>query len=231
MNKYIRYFNIFFIIILLSSCLAYPRFTIQRGGRYHTVRRGETLWRISQIYRISVDTLVKVNHLKDHSNIYTGQKLYIPYEGRIIIIDEGQRDEGSKEKNETPDLMGLKFIWPVDGKISSYFGIGDNGGYHQGIDIQAALGKSVLAAADGFIIYSDVMRGYGNVIMIEHNNSVITVYAHNKKNLANYNTRVKKGEKIAEVGMSGHTTGSHLHFEIRIDGEPVDPLKYLPRHR
>src|SRR3989337_2668544 len=127
-------------------------------------------------------------------------------------------------------ISGL--IWPVQGKITSQFGRRGWMGFHSGIDIAAPKGTPVRAVADGLVIVSahslDGYSGYGKVIIIEHGDGIKTLYAHNKNNLVEIGECIREGEIIAEVGSSGNASGSHLHFEIRKDRKPVNPLKYLP---
>lgn len=121
----------------------------------------------------------------------------------------------------------LVWSWPLIGEIVSAFSTSK--GLNKGIDIAAKLGESVRAAADGYVVYAGSgLRGYGNLIIVKHQKSYLSAYAHNSKLLAKEGDAVKKGEKIAVVGSSG-TSKVKLHFEIRRDGVPVDPIKYLPR--
>lgn len=130
-------------------------------------------------------------------------------------------------KTPTVKSSSLVWRWPVKGRVVSRFNAGK--GLNKGIDIAAKLGESVRAAADGEVVYAGSgLRGYGNLIIVKHKNSYLSAYAHNSKLLAKEGDSVKRSEKIAEVGGSG-TTAVKLHFEIRRDGVPVDPLKYLPR--
>lgn len=128
----------------------------------------------------------------------------------------------------TPVKTGsLVWSWPVKGKVISPFSV--SGKLNKGIDIAAKLGESVRAAAEGEVVYAGSgLRGYGNLIIIKHRSSYLSAYAHNSKLIAKEGDVVKKREKIAEVGGSG-TNAVKLHFEIRRDGVPVDPLRYLPR--
>jgi murein DD-endopeptidase MepM/ murein hydrolase activator NlpD len=98
---------------------------------------------------------------------------------------------------------------------------------HEGLDIAANLGEPIYAALDGTVTYSGWASGYGNLIKLKHNDGIDTYYGHCSKLLVSEGQKVKKGEKIAEVGSTGNSTGPHLHFEIRINGVPKDPTKYL----
>lgn len=116
------------------------------------------------------------------------------------------------------------FIWPSIGKVVATFDEVKN----KGVDISGKLGDPVLAAADGKVVYSGSgLRGYGNLLIIKHNNTYLTAYAHNQTILVKEDQSVKQGQKIAEVG-SSDADQPGLHFEIRKYGKPVDPLKWLP---
>jgi len=95
------------------------------------------------------------------------------------------------------------------------------------LDIAASSGTDIKAAADGKVIFSGQKSGYGNVVILEHDHQIKTVYAHASKLLVKEGQQVKKGEAIAKVGSTGRSTGPHLHFEVLISGTPVDPLNFL----
>lgn len=121
---------------------------------------------------------------------------------------------------------------PVDGPVGSGFGfridpITGRAALHTGLDFPSDVGTSVQAAASGMVIVSQVHPAYGNMIEIDHGNSLITRYAHASKLLVKAGMMVKRGQKIAEVGNSGRSTGPHLHFEVHLRGAAVDPLSAL----
>jgi lipoprotein NlpD len=119
------------------------------------------------------------------------------------------------------------FLWPVPrGVLSSDFGR-RGASHHDGIDISSPEGTPVLAARAGRVLYSDRLRGYGNLIVLEHEQGYATVYAHNRENRVRAGAFVRQGEVIASVGRSGRTTGPNLHFEIRRDNVARNPLFYL----
>ncbi|MBS0500592.1 MAG: peptidoglycan DD-metalloendopeptidase family protein [Burkholderiaceae bacterium] len=118
----------------------------------------------------------------------------------------------------------VKFIWPAKGPVIARFDEDKN----KGLGIGGKAGEPVLAAADGRVVYAGAgLRGYGNLIIIKHNNTFLTAYAHNQKLLVKEDQNVKKGQEIAEMG-STDSDRVKLHFEIRRSGKPVDPARYLP---
>lgn len=118
----------------------------------------------------------------------------------------------------------VAFIWPASGPVVAGFDDAKN----KGLAISGKAGDPVLAAADGKVVYAGSgLRGYGNLIILKHNNTFLTAYAHNKALLVKEDQSVKKGQKIAEMG-SSDTDRVKLHFEIRRSGKPVDPARYLP---
>jgi murein DD-endopeptidase MepM/ murein hydrolase activator NlpD len=123
--------------------------------------------------------------------------------------------------------------WPIGGtldraSIASPFGT-RSGRLHEGIDLPAPAGTPVYAAADGEVVYAgDAIRGYGNLLVLQHEGDLLTVYAHNSELLVKAGDRVTVGQRIALVGQSGRATGPHLHFEVRAGQIPRDPMSYLP---
>ena len=131
----------------------------------------------------------------------------------------------------TGTRTAIAFVWPLDGYISSYFGERD-GEMHTGIDIGGEDGEPVVAAADGTVTASGFEDGgYGNMVVVDHGDGFASVYAHLSGLEVELGDVVEAGEPIGAVGCSGDCSGDHLHFEIRVDGDPVDPLQYLPGGR
>ncbi len=123
--------------------------------------------------------------------------------------------------------------WPAEGEITSPFGwrvhpIFGTQRLHTGIDIGADYGDGIRAADGGVVIHSDWMGGYGNAVIIDHGNGISTLYAHNSQLLVSEGQTVAKGQTVARCGSTGYSTGPHLHFEVRQNGSPVNPLNYLP---
>jgi lipoprotein NlpD len=122
------------------------------------------------------------------------------------------------------DPQGLRWSWPAAGTV--IVGYGDGGS--KGVSIAGKPGDAVMAAADGRVVYAGSgLRGYGNLIIVKHSTSFLTAYAHNQALLVKEDQAVKRGQKIAEMG-SIDADRVKLHFEVRKDGKPVDPVKYLP---
>jgi murein DD-endopeptidase MepM/ murein hydrolase activator NlpD len=126
--------------------------------------------------------------------------------------------------DSTPSASGL--IWPVSGPVVSPFGI-RWGRMHTGIDIGVAYGTPIHAAASGRVIYAGWMDGYGNLVFIDHGGGISTGYAHQSSIAVSNGQTVTQGQVIGYVGCTGHCFGPHLHFEVRVNGAPVDPLGYL----
>jgi lipoprotein NlpD len=117
--------------------------------------------------------------------------------------------------------------WPIAGRLTSRFGP-RGGSSHDGIDIAAPKGTAISAVADGEVIFGNALHGYGNIVIIRHRNGVVTVYAHNSRNLVKEGEWVQRGQVVAEVGQTGRASGPHLHLEVRKDNQARNPLRYLP---
>jgi murein DD-endopeptidase MepM/ murein hydrolase activator NlpD len=124
----------------------------------------------------------------------------------------------------SPSSSGL--IWPTSGTVTSGFGW-RWGRMHEGIDIAAPTGTPIAAAAGGTVIYAGWMGGYGNLVVIDHGGGLATAYGHQSSIAVGSGSYVSQGQTIGYVGSTGHSTGPHLHFEVRVNGSPVDPLGYL----
>lgn len=131
--------------------------------------------------------------------------------------------QSSSSYDSTPSSSGL--VWPVGGSITSGYGM-RWGRLHAGIDIGAGYGAPIVAAASGTVISAGWMGGYGNLVIIDHGGGMATAYAH-QSSIAVGGGSVSQGQVIGYVGSTGNSTGAHLHFEVRINGSPVDPLGYL----
>jgi murein DD-endopeptidase MepM/ murein hydrolase activator NlpD len=141
-----------------------------------------------------------------------------------IRAAQASRTSYSAPGDTTPSAAG--FVWPVNGPVVSGFGL-RWGRMHEGIDIGAGYGTPIRAAAPGRVIYAGWMSGYGNLVAIDHGGGVSTAYGHQSSIAVGNGQVVSQGQTIGYVGCTGHCFGPHLHFEVRINGSPVDPLGYL----
>ena len=188
--------------------------------RTHTVAPGETVYRIAREYGISSSRLMAANGLNDARSLAIGQILVIP--GRPLAAASVMGDAWLVPRADR------QFAWPVmAGVVSSPFGM-RGGVMHEGVDIAAPAGTPVRAADDGTVIYTGRLHGYGNVVIVQHTGGYVTIYGHNQRNLVRDGERVSVGQQIAELGATGRASGPNLHFEVRYNNHPQNPLGYLP---
>jgi len=132
-------------------------------------------------------------------------------------------------------LSNFPTLWPISGQISSGFGwrsgpFGGSSEHHDGIDIPARTGTHIHAAGGGTVTFSGWRNGHGNTVIIDHGNGMYTLYAHNSHNVVAVGQRVSRGDVIAHVGSTGRSTGPHLHFEVHVNGRPVNPRPFMNEH-
>ena len=213
----------------------------------HVVRNGESVSRIAVLHRVPRQRIIDANRLTRPEALRVGQRLSVPGcdrsraggrdtagvvvkpDGSLVAL-VGPRRVPTRMYLDVPELgpSAIDFIWPVIGPVVSSVGR-RRSGWHAGIDIRAEAGTPVYAAAPGTVYFSGWAKAYGRVVMIEHSNNFMTIYAHNLQNLVNVGDIVEAGTVIASVGRSGRATAHHLHFEIRHDGMVYNPLFLLPR--
>ena len=225
MTKYITILIAFAFI--LSGCATesrvariepLPRPTEE--GIYHRVLKGQTLWRIAKSYNVELSRIAQANRLRDPSKIDAGQMLYIPGAKKDIRVATDV---------VTTAVSKTGFIWPVRGRIASYFGQKRHNVINDGIDILSKEGATVAASKGGVVSFcDDKVRGFGKTIIIDHGDGYSTVYAYHSQNLVKAGDKVRKGEVIAEVGKSPRSDKYSLHFEIRKEERPKNPFYYLP---
>lgn len=140
---------------------------------------------------------------------------------------ESQAPIAPKPDVQAPEGRATGLLrWPLVGPITARFGV-RGGRPHDGIDISAPKGTPVIAAADGEVLFSDLRGGYGNLVVLKHDDGLVTVYAHHDRNLVRVGETVRRGQEIAQVGATGRASGPHLHFEVRQGVRAEDPLRFL----
>ena len=182
------------------------------------VREGETLWEIAEATGLPVDAIVNANEIPDSASVHTGQRLTIPG-GALDVLRRVTAARGVAS-------IAQNFVWPVRGQLTSRFGWRQTG-HHNGIDIAAPRGSPILVAKEGRVVFAGWYFGYGLAVVVDHGGGISTVYGHASKLLVPIGEVVETGQVIALVGSTGDATGPHLHFEIRIHGIPLNPMKYL----
>ena len=217
---------------------------------YYTIKPGDTLIRIGLEHGQSWKDIARWSNLDNPNVIEVGQVVRVVPPGREApaasngsgravapVVVGGGAATTTPAATPTPvpatpatpapvakGADDVNFIWPASGSLIAGFDEQRNKGY----DISGKAGDPVVAAADGRVVYAGAgLRGYGNLIILKHNNTYLTAYAHNQSLLVKEDQAVKKGQKIAEMG-STDADRVKLHFEVRRQGKPVDPSRYLP---
>ena len=234
--------------LLLCSC---------ETGVYHTVKPGQTLYRISKTYDIEESYLARVNRVHNPAQLKIGTRLYVPGAERTLRVpvlnppkksvikkpvnhkkSVAKKSIAVKKKSITKSTVFSKkskatvvkkLQWPLRGKIIRSFSNHAKAGGGKGIEIAVRSGSPVVAAEAGKVIYSgDGVNGYGYLIILQHENELFTVYGFNKKNNVRQGDFVSKGEQIAVSGTPPAGGQPRLHFEVRKGKQAVNPILYLP---
>jgi len=235
------------VVVDTAAVKQLPGFENAGKPGYYTVKPGDTLIRIGLDHGQGAKDIARWNALENPNRIEVGQVLRV--EPPVAVAATGVVTRPVTQSSVTPLAAAsapaaaltpatasvskpaaaagddeINWIWPTSGPVLSGFDEVKN----KGLDIGGTAGEPVLAAADGRVVYVGAgLRGYGNLIILKHNNTYLTAYAHNQTMLIKEDQSVKKGQKIAEMG-SSDTDRVKLHFEVRRQGKPVDPAKYLP---
>lgn len=226
-------------------------------GTTYTVRSGDTVSEIADDYGLPENTLVAYNGLDNRNRIFVGQVLRIPRDGYVPRArpvarpyraaprrDYARRTAPrhhepkhyARRAPEQPQHVveaqayaaPLRFDWPLSGRVLSSFGATANGGRNDGINIAATTGEPIRAAASGSVIYAgNELKGYGNLVLIRHEDGYVTAYAHAERISVTRGTHVKKGQIIGLAGATGNVRRPQLHFEIRRGVQPVNPRPLL----
>ena len=219
-------------------------------AKYHVVAKGDTLYNISKRYNVDMVSLSKVNDLDMPYSLAIGQRLRLPGsvaggEGSSYTAKRSASSSSSWSSNSSvasgartavnesytpPPVKNrkTKFLWPVRGPIISNYGPIAKGRNNDGINIKAAQGTMVKAADKGTVAYAgNELKGFGNLILIRHDDGWVTAYAHNEKILVKKGQRIARGEKISTVGSTGGVASPQLHFEIRQGKKALNPRSYM----
>lgn len=234
-----------FFLLVLTACTTQTGFApVNNGlqqaqgihGKYR-VQRGDTVYKIAREFTLDPQRLAKTNHLKPPYVLRPGQFLYFSEAPPRRLKHQKSKQKGTivqhKLSNKVrrvdkPRFATVKhWLWPTKGKLLAGFSKALNG--NKGLNIVGKRGQPIRASAQGRVVYSGSgVRGYGNLLIIKHNQHYLSAYAHNERLLVKEGQFVKAGQKVALLGSSG-AKRDMLHFEIRRNGKPMNPLLYLPR--
>ncbi len=245
---------IFILTLLLVSGCINPHAVVQRktGPGWYQVKPSDTLYSIAWRYGLDYKELASWNQIAVNSTIYPGQRLMLlkpSGSGQSVASVSGSSVPQSAASTTSPSqptsstavqpsrsvssgTTGIgknpsSWRWPTKGKLISTYSAKELD--RRGIDIAGELGQAIQAVADGRVVYSgNGLAGYGNLIIIKHSETYLSAYAYNKQRLVNEGETVKAGKLIARMG-EHKTRKARLHFQIRKNGKPVDPLQYLPK--
>jgi len=202
-------------------------------GQWYVVQEGETLAVIAHRAGVPEEDLLEVNGFKSAAEVVPGKMVFVlngpGSHPQAAAMPAAPAPAPAAPAAEAAHRPASRFRWPVDApRVTSLFG-SRWGRPHEGIDLQAAIGTPVYAADGGDVVYAgNTVRGYGNMVVLKHADALMTVYAHNSVLLVKVGQHVSSGQRIALSGQSGHATGPHVHFEVRRDQVPRDPLQFLP---
>jgi murein DD-endopeptidase MepM/ murein hydrolase activator NlpD len=207
----------------------------------HPVGKGQTLYRIARTYGLTVEELMDANRINDPRELKAGELLYIPGAKERKSVTEFDAPEPEpaprpmtasvEPEKKQPKLVKVgkgngALAWPLRGVLYARFGKKGKEP-HDGVDLAAPAGQPVKTAAPGTVLFAGEQKGYGLIVIVEHDDGLITLYAHNRDLRVKTGQKVRDGQVVATVGDSGRTSGPHLHFEVRKEGKPVDPLDFL----
>jgi murein DD-endopeptidase MepM/ murein hydrolase activator NlpD len=221
------------------------------AGRFHIVQRGDTVSGISRQYNVGVAALTSLNRIPPPYTIKVGERLQIPASQQRRQTASAPSPQGTagvplarpaagaavaslppsasapsvpRDPLPTPPVAAGAFQWPIQGKILSTFGPKANGLHNDGINIAAEMGAPVKASQSGVVAYAgNELKGYGNLLLIRHDNGWVTAYAHNSKLLVSRGDTVMRGQTIAHAGNTGSVVTPQVHFEVRQGAKAIDP--------
>lgn len=199
-----------------------------QDGIFIKVAKNDTVAKLADKHGSYKQAVYVANLMSDETQLKIGSEIFLPGAKVAAVIASA----GRTSARTTVTTSSRKFRWPVMGKISSVFGwrrspFGRRRVFHSGLDIRAPRGRVIVAAGDGRVVHSGWMGGYGRTIVISHPGGMSTLYGHCSSLLVRNGATVRSGQQIARVGSTGRSTGNHLHFEVRKNGTPQNPLRYL----
>jgi len=239
-----------FFILLLTACgggqavapigsygqSSKAKVSQSKAPNVYKVRKGDTLYSISWRYGMDYKTLAKINNIRSPYKIFIGQKLRFKTTRKSTQTTKKKTTTKKATTNKTVKKktistratnQSVAWRWPTKGKVISTYSKSAAG--RKGINIAGKSGQQIVSAAAGKVVYSgNGLARYGNLLIIKHNDVYLSAYAHNKKLLVKDGQWVKAGQKIATLGRTG-TQRDQLHFEIRRNGKPIDPMQFLPK--
>lgn len=196
-----------------------------KDGIFHIVRPGQSLADITRAYGLSLKDVLRANAQRGDSDLKPGDVLYLPgatylsrQDVRWIALESMATQKG--------------FLKPTTGRFADGFGmrlhpITHKMAFHEGLDLAPGWGARVVASQDGQVLFAGIRAGYGRLIILDHGQGLTSWYAHLDEMLVKPSEKVHRGELIGKVGNTGRVTGPHLHFEVRLNGKPQNPLLYL----
>lgn len=206
-----------------------------QDGIFITVSKNDTIGKLADKYGSTKESIILANAMRN-DKLIAGSEIFLPG-GKLAADTEVKIATKTKRgvRSATVKISGgaaRNFRWPTMGRISSSFGwrrnpFGKRRIFHSGLDIAAPRGTAIRAAADGVVVHSGWMGGYGKTIVISHSKGLTTLYGHCSRLVVSKGARISRGQVIAHVGSTGRSTGNHLHFEVRVNGKPTNPLKHL----
>ena len=223
------------LVFLITGCAGLPPiYTVAGGTGTYVVRKGDSLYSIAFRFGLDYKSLARINGVRPPYTIYVDQLIRLrgsaelPKKDSAPVATHSSSRPPSKVSKAppAPSAPVASWRWPLKGEVVKRFSLAQP--VNKGIDIAGDSGDTVRAAADGVVVYAGGnLRGYGQLVIVKHNDSFLSAYGNNEKMLVKEGEKVKAGKSIARVGKTAANV-EMLHFEIRQDGKPVDPLRYLP---
>lgn len=211
------------------------------GSQIYVVQHGDTLYSIAFRYGVDYKALAAANDIRAPYTIYVDQRIRIPAsadEGVDGVVEDAAPVSSERSAEvvpgprhpviDTPRVSDtdIEWRWPHEGEVVGEFSL--SGKVNKGIDILGKYGESVRCSADGVVVYAGGgLRGYGKLVIVKHNDRYLSAYGHNEKILVKEGDRVKRGQVVARIG-GNNGNRDLMHFEIRRNGKPENPLRYLP---